>query len=125
MIGRRFLLMPLIAATLYGCASGSSGGGGGGDTIIGSGTFTLAPGESRTIRVSTVYRTIRICNNVGSSGTIEGAVGDYPAVTLSPGLCNANMGQYSDRITVHNVSTSPANGLFQSAGTKPLGHGGR
>ena len=124
MIGRRFLLIPFIAATLYGCASGSSGGGGG-VGINGAGTFTLAPGESRTIRVSTVYRTIRICNNVGSSGTIEGAVGDYPAVTLSPGLCNANMGQYSDRITVHNVSTRPANGLFQSAGTKPLGHGGR
>ena len=114
MIGRRFLLMPLIAATLYGCASGSSGGGGGGDTIIGSGTFTLAPGESRTIRVSTVYRTIRICNNASSAGTIEGAVGSYPPVTLAPGDCNANMGWYSDRIRVRNISTSPATGIFQS-----------
>jgi hypothetical protein len=125
MISRQFLVIPFLAATLSGCASGSSGGGGGGGTIIGAGTFTLAPGESRTLRVSTVYRVIRICNDVGSSGTIEGAVGDYPAVTLAPGVCNANSGQYSDRITVHNVSSSPATGLFQSAGTKPLGKGGR
>lgn len=125
MIGRRFLLVPALAATLYGCAGGSSGGGGGGGTTIGAGTFTLAPGESRTIRVSSTYRTIRICNDVGSSGTIEGAVGDYPAVSLAPGVCNANMGEYSDRITVHNTSSAPATGLFQSAGTKPLGRGGR
>ena len=124
MIGRRFLLIPLIAVTLYGCASGSSGGGGGG-TIIGAGTFSLAPGESRTLRVSTVYRTIRICNDVGSSGTFEGAIGDYPAATLQPGMCNNNPGQYGDRITIHNVSASPATGLFQSGGTKPLSRGGR
>jgi hypothetical protein len=124
MIGRRFLLVPCLAATLYGCASGSTGGGGS-LGINGAGTFTLAPGESRTILVATTYRNIRICNDVGSSGTFDGALGDYPAVTLQPGMCTSNTGQYGDRITIHNVSASPATGLFQSGGTKPLSRGGR
>ena len=124
MIDRRFLLLPFLAATLYGCASGATGGGGG-TGINGSGTFTLAPGESRTILVATTYRNIRICNDVGSSGTIEAAIGDYPAVTLQPSMCNNNMGQYGDRITVHNISASPATGIYQSGGTKPLSRGGR
>jgi len=124
MIDRRFLLMPFLAATLYGCASGATGGGGG-TGINGAGTFTLAPGESRTILVATTYRNIRICNDVGSSGTIEAAIGDYPAATLQPSMCNNNMGQYGDRITVHNISASPATGIYQSGGTKPLSRGGR
>ena len=124
MIHRRFLLMPFLAATLYGCASGATGGGGG-TGINGAGTFTLAPGESRTILVATTYRNIRICNDVGGSGTIEAAIGDYPTVTLQPSMCNNNMGQYGDRITVHNISASPATGIYQSGGTKPLSRGGR
>ena len=80
-------------------------------------------GESRTLRVSSTYQTILICNDVGSAGTIEGAIGDYPAVSLAPGICNANTGQYGDRITVRNISSRTATGLFQSAGTKPLGPG--
>lgn len=124
MIDRRFLLMPFLAATLYGCASGATGGGGS-TGINGAGTFTLAPGESRTILVATTYRNIRICNDVGSSGTIEAAIGDYPAVTLQPSMCNNNMGQYGDRITVDNISASPATGIYQSGGTKPLSRGGR
>ena len=124
MIDRRFLLMPFLAATLYGCASESTGSDGS-VGINGAGTFTLAPGESRTILVATTYRNIRICNDVGSSGTFDGALGDYPAVTLQPGMCTSNTGQYGDRITIHNVSASPATGLFQSGGTKPLSRGGR
>jgi hypothetical protein len=124
MIGHRFLLLPCLAATLYGCASESTGSDGS-VGINGAGTFTLAPGESRTILVATTYRNIRICNDVGSSGTFDGALGDYPAVTLQPGMCTSNTGQYGDRITIHNVSASPATGLFQSGGTKPLSRGGR
>jgi hypothetical protein len=124
MVDRRFLLMPFLAVTLYGCASGATSGGGS-VGINGAGTFTLAPGESRTILVATTYRNIRICNDVGSSGTIEAAIGDYPAVTLQPSVCNNNMGQYGDRITVHNISASPATGIYQSGGTKPLSRGGR
>jgi len=124
MIGHRFLLLPCLAATLYGCASDSTGSDGS-VGINGAGTFTLAPGESRTILVATTYRNIRICNDVGSSGTFDGALGDYPAVTLQPGMCTSNTGQYGDRITIHNVSASPATGLFQSGGTKPLSRGGR
>jgi len=125
-----FLLLPLLAATLYGCGGGSAGGGGslqGGNsgTITGSGTFVLAAGETRTIRVSTTYRAIRICNDVGSAGTIEGAVGDNPAALMAPGVCNANMGYYGDRITVQNLSSGSATGLFQSAGTRPMGKSGR
>ena len=49
MIDRRFLLFPLLAATLYGCASGSQGGwSSGAGSNVGAGSFTLAPGESRT-----------------------------------------------------------------------------
>jgi hypothetical protein len=126
MMYRHFLLLPLLAATLYGCASGSQGGSSSGSgSNVGAGSFTLAPGESRTLRVSNTYRTIRICNDVGSSGILEGAVGDYPAVSMAPGVCNANMGDASDRITVHNLSTGTVSGLYQSSGGKPLGRGGR
>jgi hypothetical protein len=126
MIDHRFLLFPLLAATLYGCAFGSQGGwSSGAGSNVGAGSFTLAPGESRTIMVSNTYRTIRICNDVGSSGILEGAVGDYPAVSMAPGVCNANMAYTSDHITVHNVSTGTVSGLYQSSGGKPLGRGGR
>ena len=73
MIDHRFLLFPLLAATLYGCASGSQGGwSSGAGSNVGAGSFTLAPGESRSIMVSNTYRTIRICNDVGSSGILGG-----------------------------------------------------
>jgi hypothetical protein len=111
---RFLLLLSLLVATLYGCAGGGSLQGGSFGTITGAGTFALGPGQSRTIRVSTTYVTIRICNNASSAGTIEGAVGSYPPVTLAPGDCNANMGWYSDRIRVRNISDTPATGLFQS-----------
>lgn len=124
MIDRRFLLLPILAATLSGCAGGSQGGAGS-YSSVGSGSFTLAAGESRTIRASNTYRTYRICNNVGSAGALEGSVGDYPPVTMAPGVCNANMGDASDQITVHNLSTGTVSGVYQSSGGKPLGRGGR
>ena len=107
-------LLILLAAMLHGCAGGGSLEGGSSGTITGAGTFRLAPGESRTIRVSTTYVTIRICNDVGSAGTVEGAVGGYPPVALAPGDCNANIGWYGDRIRVHNTSAAPVTGTFQS-----------
>ena len=126
MMHRRFLLLPLLAATLYGCTSGSQGGSGSSSgSNFGAGSFTLAAGESRTIRVSNTYRTIRICNDVGSSGILEGAVGDYPAVTMAPGVCNANMSDAGDHITLQNLSTGTVSGLYQSSGGKPLNRGGR
>ena len=124
MIDRRFLLLPILAATLSGCAGGSSGGSGS-YSNVGAGSFTLAPGETRTIHGSNTYRTYRICNDVGSAGPLEGSVGDYPSVTMAPGVCNANMGDASDHITVHNLSTGTVSGVYQSSGGKPLGRGGR
>jgi hypothetical protein len=107
-------VLTLLIATLYGCSGGGSLQGGSSGTITGAGTFTLAPGESRTIRVSTTYITIWICNDVGSAGAIEGAVGGYPPIALAPGDCNANIGWYGDRITVRNISATPATGLFHA-----------
>jgi hypothetical protein len=124
MIDRRFLLLPLLAATLSGCAGGSQGGSGS-YSNVGAGSFTLAAGETRTIHGSNTYRTYRICNDVGSAGALEGAVGDYPPVTMAPGVCNANMGDASDHITVHNLSSGTVSGVYQSSGGKPLGRGGR
>jgi hypothetical protein len=124
MIDRRFLLLPVLAATLYGCAAGSQGGSSS-YSNVGAGSFTLAAGESRTIHASNTYRTYRICNDVGSAGALEGAVGDYPPVTMAPGVCNANMGDASDHITVHNLSSGTVSGVYQSSGGKPLGRGGR
>jgi len=64
-------------------------------------------------------------DDVGSAGPLEGSVGDYPSVTMAPGVCNANMGDASDHITVHNPSSGVVSGVFQSSGGKPLGRGGR
>ena len=112
------LLLLVLACGYAGISEAASG------TIIGNGAFTLAPGESRTIRVSTTYRSIRICNDASSSGNIEGSVVDGPAVPLPPGSCSTSIGFYGDRITVRNLSSGAATGLFQSSGTKPAGRGG-
>ena len=65
------------------------------------------------------YHTIRICNNLGSAGTMVGAIGDYPAIKMAPGVCNATMGQTGDRITLRNISDGTVSGIYQSAGNRP------
>jgi hypothetical protein len=112
------LLLAVLACSFAGTSEAASG------TIMGNGAFSLAPGESQTIRVSTTYRSIRICNDSSSSGNIEGSVVDRPAVLLPPGACSTSIGFYGDRITVRNLSSGTATGLFQSSGTKPTGRGG-
>ena len=43
---------------------------------------------------------------------------------MAPGVCNANMGDASDHITVKNLSSGTVSGVYQSSGGKPLGRGG-
>jgi hypothetical protein len=85
------------------------------------GSFTLAPGESRTIHIGASYRNIRVCNDLGSAGSFEVAIGDHDPVVLQPGLCRRDSG---DGIALRSLSAESATGLYQSYRSLPQ-HSGR
>ncbi len=82
------------------------------------GAFTLAPGESRTIHIGSSYRGIRVCNDVGSAGSFEVAIGDHDPVTLQPGMCRRDSG---DGIALSGVTAGGASGIYQSYRSLPGG----
>jgi hypothetical protein len=105
---------------LSGCTS--AGTADGSIASAGFGSFTLAPGETRSIRTGALYREIRICNDVSSAGTVEATVSNGPAMQLAPGICARDNG---DSFTLRNTSSGTASGAFHSYGSKPIGKNGR
>jgi hypothetical protein len=120
MIEHKHLLLTLFL--LSGCASAGSTSEGGSIASAGFGSFTLAPGESRSFRTGAIYREIRVCNDVGSSGTVEATVSSGTPMQLAPGICARENG---DNLTLHNISTGTVTGAFHSYGGKPIGKNGR
>ncbi len=116
----RHILLALLL--LSGCATGGASSPGGSTAYGGFGAFTLAPGETRTIRTGATYREIRVCNDVGSGGTVQAIVSNGAAMQLAPGICARDNG---DSLTLTNVSTATATGVFHSYGGKPIGKNGR
>ena len=83
-------------------------------------SFMLAPGESRSFNIG-FYREIRVCNDVGSAGTIDMTVSGQPPTQLAPGVCWRNSG---DSLVVHNDSTGGVTGVYMANRTRPGRSGG-
>src|ERR1051325_3914850 len=76
------------------------------------GSFTLKPGETRSFRIGTTYRDIRLCNDGESAGTLDATIGDHDMIHLAPGLCAEERG---DAILLHNAANGPVNGVWRRA----------
>lgn len=72
-----------------------------GAAVAGSGSPTLAPGETRIIHTGQVYRDIKLCNESQSQGSLLAIIGGNEAVLLAPGMCARQPG---DTMTLSNES---------------------
>jgi len=72
-----------------------------GAAVAGSGTPTLAPGETRIIHTGLVYRDIKLCNESQSQGNLLAVIGSNEEIRLAPGMCARQPG---DTITLSNES---------------------
>ena len=108
---RHYLL--ILSILLSACAStfGDASSPGGSIASVGNGSFTLAPGETRSIHIGGFYREFRVCNDTGSTGTVEATVSNQPPIQLAPGVC---WREYGDSLTVRNVSSSTMTGRTSS-----------
>ena len=52
-----------------------------------TGVVNLAPGESRQVWLGPTYLWLRVCNNVGSTGTVTVTIDNRDSRVLSAGLC--------------------------------------
>lgn len=85
------------------------------------GSFSLAPGEQRSVFIGTIYRDIRVCNDARSAGSFKVTIGDHEAYSLGPGICRGDSG---DRIALRNDSGAAATGIYQPYRSLPP-RGGR
>ena len=83
----RTLGLLLTMMTLAACTSGASG-----SSTAPSGTRTLAPGEVTQVWVGPTYRTISVCNDTTSKGTVTVTIDARGSDVLAPGLCTENTG---------------------------------
>ena len=92
----------------------------GADAFAGSGSPTLAAGETLTIGTSVVYRDIKVCNDSASGGDLLASFGSDEPVRLAPGMCHWDHG---DRITLHNDSAATIASAYRvSTCSEPRGH---
>jgi hypothetical protein len=109
MIDLRYFLLTSIL--LSACASGDTSSPEGSIASVGNGSFTLAPGETRSIQIGGFYREFRVCNDTDSSGTLEATVSNQPPIQLAPGVC---WREYGDSLTLRDVSSGAATGRTSS-----------
>ncbi len=69
------------------------------------GRVTLQPGELRKIDIGPTGRSLRVCNDIASAGTVVVVIGDNTPHALSPGLCAEDIGA---RLTVRSHAGGPA-----------------
>ena len=74
------------------------------------GSFSLQPGQTKQIRIGSTYRTIRLCNDAESAGTLDAIIGDHDMIHLAPGLCAEDSG---DTIQLHNAANGPVSGIYR------------
>ena len=92
----------------------------GANAFAGSGSPTLAAGETLTIRTSVVYRDIKVCNDSASQGDLLAVFGSDEPVRLAPGMCQWDRG---DRITLRNDSAETIASTYRvSTCSEPRGH---
>jgi hypothetical protein len=96
----------IIAATTLAACQGA-----GSDSASPSGSFTLAPGETRTLQIGSTYRPVRVCNDVASSGRVKAWIGQHLPHDMPPGVCAEDTG---DQIVLRNESGGAANGIYRT-----------
>src|SRR5262249_34407622 len=116
MMGRRSLIVISVLALAAGLLSTQT------KAATGSGAFSLAPGESRSVIIGGPYGYIRLCNDVGSVGILEAVIGDHDPVTLAPGICYDR--DSGSRIALYNLSSGRVTGIYQPEAARPLCRGG-
>jgi hypothetical protein len=87
------------------------------------GSFSLAPDESNTILIDPPYGYVRLCNDVGSAGTLEAVIDGHEPVTLAPGICYDR--DNGDRIALHNLSSGTVTGIYRAQKSRALDGRGR
>jgi hypothetical protein len=102
---RCLIIIVNAAAMLAACQSTGS------DTASPSGSFALAPGETRTLRIGSTYRPVRVCNDVGSSGRVKAWIGQHLPHDMPPGVCAEDTG---NQIVLSNESGGAVNGIYRT-----------
>jgi hypothetical protein len=88
--------------------------------VAGSGSPTLAPGETRIVHTGLVYRDIKLCNEAQSQGNLLAVIGGNEAILLAPGMCATQPG---DSITPINESAGSVVLTYQASSCSDLrGH---
>lgn len=100
------LLLTLAFAGVSVCAQGS-------DPNYGQdfGTIVLAAGQARQVWIGPSYRLIRVCNDLGSAGTVAAVIDDQPPATLPPGRC---VEDYGNRLQFTNAGGGTATLVYRS-----------
>ena len=80
------------------------------------GSVTLKPGETRTVDMSTSARTMRVCNDSFSSGSVVATIGGTAPHDLLPGVCAEEIG---DRMTIQSHASGLATVEFRSLSDGP------
>jgi hypothetical protein len=80
------------------------------------GSVTLKPGETRTVDFSTSARTMRVCSDFFSSGSVVATIGGAAPHDLLPGVCAEEIG---DRMTVQSHASGLATVEFRSLSDVP------
>ena len=69
------------------------------------GSVTIAPGASRQVSIGATYRSIRVCNDFMSDGSVVVTIRTGWSRTLSPGECTQDS---ANTFLLQNRSGSPA-----------------
>jgi hypothetical protein len=74
------------------------------------GSFSLQRGQTKQIRIGSTYRTIRLCNDAESAGTLDASIGGHNMLHLAPSLCAEDSG---DTIQLSNAANGPVSGIYR------------
>ena len=80
------------------------------------GSVTLKAGETQIVDISTSARTMRVCNDAFSSGSVVATIGGAGPHDLLPGVCAEEIG---DRMTIENHASGLATVVFRSLSDAP------
>ena len=80
------------------------------------GSLTLKAGETQTVDMSTSARTMRVCNDSFSSGSVVATIGGAAPHDLLPGVCAEEIG---DRMTIQSKASGLATVEFRSLSDGP------
>src|SRR5438445_13467753 len=74
------------------------------------GSFSLQRGQTKQIRIGSTYRTIGLCNDVESAGTLDASIGGHNMIHLAPSLCAEDSG---DTIRLSNATNGPVRCIYR------------